>query len=512
MIYHAFLCLLIHSLFINFEINSYFIIYIRRKYYFITCFTILFSIVLIIMLWQYYFITGFPDVDTDAYIHHTIARQIILSPEDLSIHWVWLPLFHYLSAGAILIGANMDSIRISNMFIWAIMPFLLFYLTYKKNSDNSLFVAFVSSVLCALFPVGILMGTTAQPESLFALLLLLFIISVSKGKYILSSIILTFACMLRYEAWVIILISFILYLADLRKSKKVLSKKTLNFLLPGLAIIIWAFLREPFDGKLFGFLFQTQQFASDALQERNSFQGGIIKVVWDFIHYPIIIPFLFSGINLVFITFGIKRCAKENKWLLYSGLGILIFITLSWMMKSNLGLNRHFVALIPLYSVLTAYGMQNVIEHLNGSSLKSNFLKKINIRNSLLAAVFISCMIYLTMWLYIWSNNYESGYPEKKTTAEFLRNIPDSNTIFCNDAIVEIFSEIDYRRFNRTWLEDNTDASEIIFQTAKKENYVCVVIPDNKWKNIRGIGEILYQSPMEKNTNQRLLILKVTQK
>lgn len=460
-------------------------------------------------MWQCYFITGYPDVDTDAYIHHTIARQIILSPKDLSIHWVWLPLFHYISAGAILIGANMDSIRIANMFIWAIMPFLLFYLTYDKNSEKGLFIAFVSSVLCALFPVGILMGTTAQPESLFALLLLLFIISVSKRKYILSSIILTFACMLRYEAWVIILISFILYLADLRKDKKVFCKKTLNFLLPGLAILIWAFLREPFDGKLFGFLFQTQQFASDALQQRNSFQGGIVKVVWDFIHYPIIIPFLFSGINLVFIPFGIKRCAKENKWLLYSGLGILIFITLSWMMKSNLGLNRHFVALIPLYSVLTAYGMQNVIELLNGSSLKSNLLKKINIRNSLLAVVFTSCLLYLFMWLYIWSNNYESGYPEKKSTAEFLRNIPDSNTIFCNDAIVEIFSEIDYRRFNRTWMENNTDASEIILESAKKENHVYVVIPENKWKNIKGIGEILYRSPVGSENKTSILILRI---
>lgn len=464
------------------------------------------------MFWQYYFITGFPDVDTDAYIHHTIARQIILSPNDLSIHWVWLPLFHYLTAGVILIGANIDTIRFTNMIIWAITPLLLFYFLYNQWAGKNLFIAFISSVLCALFPVGILMGTTAQPESLFALLLLLFIITVSKDKYFLSSIVLTFASMLRYEAWVIIFISFILYLTDLRKDKKVFSKKTLNFIMPGLAIIIWAFLREPFDGKLFGFLFQTQQFASDALQEKNSFQGGIVKIVWDFIHYPIIVPFLFSGINLVFIPFGIKRCTVQNKWLLYTGLGILIFITLSWMMKSNLGLNRHFVTLIPLYSVLTAYGIQNVIELLKGSSFKSNYLRKINIRNSLLAVVFISCLIYLIMWLNIWSINYKTGYPEKQSTAEFLRNIPDNNTIFCNDAIVEIISGIDYRRFNHTWMENNTDASEIILESAKKENHVYVVIPDIKRGNINSIGEILYESPTEKNTNQRLLILKVTQK
>jgi hypothetical protein len=467
------------------------------------------STITLLVIWQIYFTLGFPDVDTDAYVHHTIARQIILSPSDLSIHWVWLPLFHYLSAGAILLGANMDSVRFANIIIWALIPVILFFFLYTQNKNNNLSLAFISSLLCALFPIGILMGTTAQPEPLFSLLILLFIITTTKENFILSSIILTFACLLRYEAWAVIFIAFGFYILDIKKDKKIINKKSFNFLLPVLAIVFWAVLRKPFDGKLFGFLFQTQQFANDALKETNSFQGGIIKIIWDFIHYPIIIPFMFTGVNLLFFPFGLKKCAVQNKWFLYSGLGILIFITLSWMMKSNLGLNRHFVVLIPLYSTITAYGLLNTAEYIHQSTIKSGFLKKINIKNSLLSIIFTSCIIYLIMWLYLWNNNYNSEYTEKKSTAEFLKNIPDNKTIFCNDAIVEIFCEIDFRRFNHTWMENNPGITEIILQTAKKENYVYAVISEDKWKNINRIGEIIYTSSINRGTSKSILILKI---
>lgn len=479
------------------------------KYKFKICLSALFSVIIIIIIWQIFFIIRIPDVDTDAYVHHTIARQILLSPLDLSIHWVWLPMFHYLSAGAILLGANMDTIRFANIFIWALTPVLLFFFIYGQKKENNLFLAFVSSLLCTLFPIGILMGTTAQPEPLFNLLLLLFVITASKEKYFLSSILLTFACMLRYEAWAVLIVSFLLYLKDIKTDKNIISKKILNFLLPGIVILIWAVLRKPFDGKLFGFLFQTQQFVNDALSESNSFQGGFIKIIWDFIRYAVFIPVLFSGINLIFVPFGFSKCIKQNRWLVYSGLGILAFITISWMMKSNLGLNRHFVALIPLYSTLTAYGLLTVTEYLKRFSAKSGFLKKINIKYSLLIIAFVSCLVYLVMWLYIWNNNFKYVYTDKKSTSEYLKNIQDNKTIFCNDAIVEIFSNINFRRFNHVWMENNPDASDIILQTAKKEEYVYVVISEEKWKNIKNIGEVIYRSPINAERNTSILILKI---
>ncbi len=433
-----------------------------------------------------------------------------MSPKDLSIHWVWLPLFHYISAGAILAGAKMDTVRFANILIWAAIPVILFFFLYRQKTENNLFIAFLSSLFCAIFPIGILLGTTAQPEPLFALLILLFVISASSKRYIISAIILSFACMLRYEAWAVFIVAVLMYLSDIIKNKRFLiNKKILNIIIPSLVILAWAILRSPFDGKLFGFLFQTQQFANDALNQTNSFQGGILKILYDIIYYPVFVPFLFTGINLLFVPFGIKRCYVNNKWFLLSGAGILAFISLSWIMKSNLGLDRHFVSIIPLYSTLTAFGIANAIGYLKKLNIKNKILRPGNIKITLLTVVFISSLIYLVMWLYIWQNNYKEGFPERKIASEYLKNIPDNKTIFCNDAIVEIFSDLDFRRFNHIWMENNPAAPEMIMQAAKTEGYVYVITTPEKWKNLNKIGKIIFQSPTDAESKSAILIIKV---
>jgi hypothetical protein len=116
------------------------------------------------------------------------------------------------------------------------------------------------------------------------------------------------------------------------------------------------------------------------------------------------------------------------------------------------------------------------------------------------------------MWLSIWNNNYRNEFPEKKSASEFLNNIRDKKTIFCNDAIVEIFSGIDYNRFNHIWMDNNPAASEVILQTAKSEGYVYVISSPEKWEEIKYIGEKIYQSPANPTTNSTILILKISGK
>lgn len=401
----------------------------------------------------------------------------------------------------------MDTIRIINIFIWAAVPILLFFYLIRTVKGNILFIAFTSSIICTIFPIGVLMGTTAQPEPLFALLILAFSVTVEYKKYIISSIILTLSCMLRYEAWAVLFVFAIFFFIETIRNRKFSFKKSLNIILPFTTILFWAVLRYPFDGKFFGFLFQTQQFANDALQESNSFQGGVFKIISDIIHYPLYIPTIFMGFNILFVPFGLKKCIESNKWLCLSGAGVLFFISLSWIMKSNLGLNRHFVSLIPLYSVLTAYGILNVLQRLEKA--KSTFFKKINIKIYLLAIAIIVSITYLVMWLYIWNINFKDIYTEKKSTAEFLARLNDSNTIFCNDAIVEITSNIDFHRFNRTWMENNPAATDLILNTANKEGFSYIVIPESKWKNIRNIGTVIFRSDFDKESNSSILILKI---
>src|ERR1035438_10455106 len=66
-------------------------------------------------------LTG-PDVDTDAYAHHMIARAILADPRDLAVHWVWLPLFHYLQVPLVALGGTMNDVRWLNVLLAAAGP------------------------------------------------------------------------------------------------------------------------------------------------------------------------------------------------------------------------------------------------------------------------------------------------------------------------------------------------------------------------------------------------------
>jgi hypothetical protein len=456
-------------------------------------------------------------MDTDAYAHHIIARDIILSPGNLSLHWVWLPLFHYLSAGAIILGANFTTLRFANIILWSIIPFILFFYLYNRNKENNLFIALLASLICALSPIGILMGTTAQPEPLFVLLILCFSFLCDRKKYITASIILTLGCMLRYEAWSILLFVGIYFFWYVTKNKSLKIDKGYKIysiiIIPSLFILAWALLRWESDGYLFGFINQTKVFANDALKEENSFGGGIFKFIKDLFFYPLWIPMLFMGINLIFVPFGILKTKKENRWLFISGFAILSFISLSWIMKSNLGLNRHFVSLIPLYAVLTANGVLVIAPFLQKHIfLHINKFKKLHFLTStrlLLIILFITSLFYLSMWLYIWRYAFKDGYPERKEGAEYLKSTNSNATIYCNDAILEIFSNIDFKRFNHIWMDSAPNLFEIIKSEADKEGEVYIVTSEDKYSKFKDLGEVVFESNQNRKTNFRVIIMKV---
>src|SRR5260221_7363356 len=80
------------------------------------------AVVLFLALWRMAYVIAGPDPDSDAYGHHAIARQILVDPKNLTVHWVWLPLFHYAQAIAIVFGATMNTVRLANVAISAAVP------------------------------------------------------------------------------------------------------------------------------------------------------------------------------------------------------------------------------------------------------------------------------------------------------------------------------------------------------------------------------------------------------
>src|SRR5579864_8087357 len=80
----------------------------------------------LLAVWRGLCILAGPDIDTDAYAHHMIARAILADPGDLGVHWVWLPLFHYVQVPLVALGVTMQGIRWLNIVLAAALPCVLF--------------------------------------------------------------------------------------------------------------------------------------------------------------------------------------------------------------------------------------------------------------------------------------------------------------------------------------------------------------------------------------------------
>src|SRR5580658_5914827 len=85
--------------------------------------------------WRAVCVLAGPDIDTDAYAHHMIARAILADPRDLAVHWVWLPLFHYAQVPLVALGGTMDHVRWLNVVLAAALPVAVF--AYVKRTATS---------------------------------------------------------------------------------------------------------------------------------------------------------------------------------------------------------------------------------------------------------------------------------------------------------------------------------------------------------------------------------------
>src|SRR5260370_19317620 len=149
--------------------------------------------------WRIACVAAGPDVDTDAYAHHMIARAILADPRDLSVHWVWLPLFHYLQVPLVALGGTMEAMRWANVALAAALPVVLFAYVRRTSRRWPETTALLAALFAAACPIAMQVGPTAQPEPLFALLVLGVAIAYQSRRYAAAAAMLGAAVMLRYE-------------------------------------------------------------------------------------------------------------------------------------------------------------------------------------------------------------------------------------------------------------------------------------------------------------------------
>jgi hypothetical protein len=304
-----------------------------------------------------------PDPDTDAYGHYVIARQLLETPFNFKIHWVWLPLYHAVLALPVWLGASLDDVRSLNALGAALPPLLLFGALLARPRGPGFLDAglpLLAALLTATCPLLMRLGTTGQMEVFFCSLLVLAAALLACERFGLAAPVLCALALTRYEGWAIAaFVAVVLPLQHRAERRRLGAGALASVLLPGACALGWVTLRRLGGEPWLGFLLDNQAFAERVI-ERNPETLGALG---GFGRYTVSIPFRVFGASAALALVGLRRTLREDGvWFVAPGACILGFLTLSAVTHSQLGLDRHFLAVVPFAAVWIAHGIARVAE------------------------------------------------------------------------------------------------------------------------------------------------------
>jgi hypothetical protein len=350
------------------------------------------------------------------------------------------------------------------------------------------------------------MGTTAQSEPLFALLALGIAIAFQQRRYGMTAALLGAAVLTRYEGWAIFATLGALLvgeqlLARLRAkvggASEEAAHRWIALAFPAALILAWAALRRPVDGRWFGFLGETHEFASAATGGGRA--HGAIGLARDVLYYPVYVAWRVLGPAVPLAAFGVLRTWRDQgaRFVLVLA-ACLGFVSLTWVNRSSLGLDRHFVAVVPLYATLAAQGVAAI-----GDGAQRRLESLASERTARRAARAIVSMltigtagalaVMLSVWMTFWRASIDRGWPERVALGAYLRSLPPEPTIFCDDATLEILSGLDRRRFDRHWIDD-PHTWDLVARAAQADNVTYVATWQRKLIGHEDAGQVVFHA------------------
>jgi len=409
-----------------------------------------------LLVWRLWCIGLGPDPDTDAYGHFVIARLLLETPLNLRIHWVWLPLYHALLALPVALGATLDHVRAGNALLAVLPPFLLLQALRRRHlligpdataadaAGTDAAVPYVASALAAASPLFVEMGTTGQMEVWFSVLVVLAAALLARERYGWAALALGAAALTRYEGWAVAaVVAAELARRRLLRAERWTGGELACVLGPAMSVLGWALARRLGGEPWFGFILDNQAFAERVLEH------GAADRLLAITRYVSVAPYRAFGVCAPLALLGLRRTwRREGVWWVAPGLAILAFLTLSALSRSHLGLDRHFVSAIPFVATWMAHGLAA----LAGGAARA-------LRRPAAARVCFAAFGALAAWgalarleggLAPWSVATRSALPEVRRLAEFLQALPGAALVVCDDAVVEVLSELEPARFVRT--------------------------------------------------------------
>lgn len=305
----------------------------------------------------------FPDPDTDAAGHLGIARALIAHPTRVSLHWVYLPAYHYMLALLEAAGLSATAIRIFNAALAAIVPVVV--LRYGEStaalspdtSDVARHVPLMAALFCAISPLVNLLGTSAQQETVFVLLVLGAVWSIDVQRYALGGVLLGIAALIRYEAWGAVALLLGAYAIGRFRSITTRLPAPIARIcaLPGVvtlpslvAIGGWLLAHKLSDGQWFGFLRELYRYAH--LQRIGIHRTSQADRLWFPVEQPL---FVFGWIIAGLFFVGVRRAWRPSAVV---PLGIYLFLQGAYFFKGALGSARYYESLMPFIALGAAHG------------------------------------------------------------------------------------------------------------------------------------------------------------
>lgn len=428
-----------------------------------------------------------PDTESDAYAHHVLARRVILEPSNPQVHWVWLPLFHWLSALVITAGGAMDSLRVANAIAVSIPAFVVArqvrdMLPSPQPRASDAWLPWVAGALVAWHPWVTTIGATAQNEPLFLTLLSAFSLALSRGARGVASLVLLALVLLRYEAWAVLLGLGVAFASPWRT--RLFGRRplvgALGTMLPAaLGIVAWSYVRMRSGEAPFAYLSDTHQFVQDARHDHLTLVEALRKLPY----YPVQLPYWSFGIPALFAAVGAVPMVRVlGPAFVVPYASCLAFVTATWMSGGQLGLLRHFVSSVPLFAAAIAFGLADVarrLPHRHAATalvVVSLAIEALHLRGSFLYELRV----------------VTSAWPDRRSVVDAVKALPAGAHVVCDEPTIELLSALPLRTTKRWWATD--PLFERWVRDYAKEGPVWLAIVRDRLRNRDAFGEPLVTS------------------
>ena len=429
-----------------------------------------------------------PDPDTDAYGHYIIARQLLETPGNLSIHWVWLPGYHALLALFVRAGITLDGVRVFNTLLAAVPPLLLLWsLRTSDDAGNERELPALAAVLAAGAPIAMSMGTTGQMEVSFSALVLGGTLLLARERTAAAAVVFSIAALTRYEAWAAVAgIALALTIGAARARELPRPGYLACVVGPLLAVLAWAGARWLQGEPWFGFLVDNQAFAERALRQT---QPGARWLATALARYPFTMPALSFGVPAVFALLGILRGARrEGIWFVLIPLSMLVFLLSGALSRSHLGLDRHFLSLVPFFAVWIAHGIAHAAESLSRMSARLSSRTCFALLS--LGAIGAQQVVLAGPWA-TWKETTRVALASERAAGRFVASLPGSALVVCDEASVEVLSGIEAERCLRSRVRPEL-MPELLRRAETSD--VFVVSRSERIESVTALGPVVYRS------------------